>query len=103
LKDPRDKVDAAAEQAGKVSFTKIRQSVQTWNQDYLQSTMTIKNTLFITNPTIVEIINLFDRYKNFKVFDVESFACKEGPFEIRSFRSLFLTRLERGQERLMTT
>lgn len=93
----------AAEKSGKASFTQIRQSVSSWNQDYVQSASTIKNTLFITNPTIVEIINLFDRYKNFKVFDVETFACKEGPFEIRSFRSLFLTRLERGQERLMTT
>ncbi|KAJ3027401.1 Dynein heavy chain 7, axonemal, partial [Rhizophlyctis rosea] len=104
LKDPRDKNDYGGnEKTGQENFVSIRQSTPMWHHAYNTSHDIISSNLFIINPTIVGILDLWDRFKGMRLFDMESIVGKGGSFDLKAFKSMFLGRLEKAGERLMTS
>ena len=83
-------------------FHSIRQSTPTWHHTYTTSHDIISSNLFIINPTIVGILDLWDRFKGMRLFDMESIVGKGGSFDLKGFKSMFMGRLEKAGERLMT-
>ncbi|KAI9090456.1 dynein heavy chain and region D6 of dynein motor-domain-containing protein [Phlyctochytrium arcticum] len=104
LKDPREKVDhGTLEKSGEDSFVMIRRSTASWQASYIQSRQIISSTLFIVNPTIAEIQELWHHFENIRLFDVESILNKGGAFELKAFRVTLLQKFEKSHEKLMTS
>ncbi|KAJ3286989.1 Dynein heavy chain 7, axonemal [Borealophlyctis nickersoniae] len=104
LKDPREKNDYGGNtKVGADNFVNIRTSTPTWQTAYIQSTDIIRENLFIVNPTIVGILELWDKFKDIRLFDMEPIVNKGGSFELRTFKTMLTQKFEKSHEKLMTS
>lgn len=69
---------------------------------YTQAFQTIHSTLFYVNPTIVEIQELWHKFEDMRLFDMESLITKGGAFELKAFRTTLVQKFEKAHEKLMT-
>ncbi|TPX60044.1 hypothetical protein PhCBS80983_g02063 [Powellomyces hirtus] len=103
LKDPRQKTELESTQVKDEDFVMIRKSTPTWQSSYVQSQQTILKTLFYINPTVVEIQELWHRFENLRLFDLESVLVKGGAYELKAFKTMITQRFEKSHEKLMTS
>ncbi|KAJ1556901.1 hypothetical protein HK096_010209, partial [Nowakowskiella sp. JEL0078] len=89
LKDPRQKNDNGGQSIESAeNFVRIRTSTSTWQMAFDGSYGYIKNNLLIINPTIVGIFELWNKFNDIRLFDVEAILTKIGSFELRTFKSM---------------
>ncbi|RKO94242.1 dynein heavy chain and region D6 of dynein motor-domain-containing protein [Blyttiomyces helicus] len=89
--DPREKSDYGG-------------STKTGEEDFVnQSTALIRELLFVVNPTIIGIQDMWNRFKDIRLFDMEPILTKGGSFELRLFKTMMTQRFEKAHEKLMTS
>ncbi|KAI8929016.1 dynein heavy chain, N-terminal region 2-domain-containing protein [Entophlyctis helioformis] len=104
LKDPRQKNEYGSQQSDRPEdFLNIRVSTPSWQMAFRDSTDIIRSTLFITNPSIMEILEVWNRYKDTRLIEIQPILTKGGSFDLRSFKSLISQKLEKAHEKLLTT
>ncbi|KAJ3198757.1 Dynein heavy chain 7, axonemal, partial [Entophlyctis luteolus] len=103
LKDHRQKNDQNnRDSEGEQSFVKIRQTTLNWSQSFLQAHEKTRYGLFLTNPVFLGILKTWKGYKDIRLFDVEPILKKGGAFELRTFKTMMLQKLEKAHEKMMT-
>ncbi|KAJ3227682.1 Dynein heavy chain 7, axonemal [Clydaea vesicula] len=103
LKDPRDKNSLDdKKKPTQEDFLNIRSSAPTWQNDYKVSLQHIKDNLFI-NPTITAIVDVWYKFHDLRLFDLDAILLKNGSFELRTFKTMVSQKLEKAHEKLMTT
>jgi dynein heavy chain len=108
LKDPRDKGGAGISLKSSDSadsaenFVSIRSSAPSWQADYRSSFTHIRDNLFI-NPTVIAIFDIWHKFHDMRLFDLESILHKGAPFELRNFKTMLTQKIEKANEKLMTT
>ncbi|KAI9203090.1 dynein heavy chain and region D6 of dynein motor-domain-containing protein [Polychytrium aggregatum] len=104
LRDPRQKNDyGAMTKESTEDFVKIRNSTPTWQISFNASLGHIRDTLLINNPTILAIHDLWHKFSDIRLFDLEPLVTKSSSFELRIFRTTLLQRFEKAHEKLMTS
>ncbi|KAI8819310.1 dynein heavy chain and region D6 of dynein motor-domain-containing protein [Fimicolochytrium jonesii] len=105
LKDPREKVEFAADTAhvSQENFVNIRKSTPSWQSAYTQAQQLIFKNLFYVNPTIVETQELWHKFENLRMFDLESVLGKGVAYELKAFKTLMTQRMEKAYEKLLTS
>nr|KAJ3423148.1 Dynein heavy chain 7, axonemal [Polyrhizophydium stewartii] len=107
LKDPRQKNEYGSHESDHpeefLNVGSIRMSTPTWQSAYRESRDVIRTTLFTTNPSVTEILDVWNRFKDTRLIEVQPFFAKGGSFELRAFKSAVSQKLEKAHEKLLTT
>jgi hypothetical protein len=105
LKDPREKSELDDETSSHVDlFDKSSEAPgKTQQENFASVQRQIRNSLFVVNPTITAIVDLFHKFEHFRLVELDSVLNTREPYELRPLRSLILQRLEKAHEALMTS
>eukprot|EP00842_Homolaphlyctis_polyrhiza_P003265 jgi/Hompol1/393/HPOL_001324-RA len=123
LKDPRQKNEYGANETDKeeeflklskqfmvlttslssIEYLRIRVSTPTWQIAFRESVEIIRTSLFTTNPSVLEILDVWSKFKDTRLIEIQPLLTKGAPFELRAFKSAILQRLEKSHEKLLTT
>lgn len=82
---------------------RYRASVPSWNISYLEASAFLNHANFLTNPNVLEILSVWNKFKSIRLFEMEPIVLKAGAYELKSFKSLMTSKIEKAHERLLTT
>ncbi|KAJ3254160.1 Dynein heavy chain 7, axonemal [Boothiomyces macroporosus] len=102
LKDPREKNEATTEQDSILDFLEFKQSISDWALHYQESKTLLSSTILCTNPNVLEILFVWNKFKQTRLIEIEPIVTK-GTFELKTFKNVVTQRLEKAGEKLMTT
>lgn len=102
LKDPREKNEATTEQDSILDFLEFKQSISDWALHYQESKTLLSSTILCTNPNVLEILFVWNKFKQTRLIEIEPVVTK-GTFELKTFKNVVTQRLEKAGEKLMTT
>lgn len=110
LKDPRVQINHGVSREQVI--VSIRSSTPTWKSSFIEAKKSISELFMKNDSVILSIFQiwesnnfclfLFIEFKSTRLFDMESFVGKVGPFELRSFKAMMLQKFESSHEKLMT-
>lgn len=105
LKDPREKSLEIIKESME-DMEDFKHSVKTWSDNYIQAKALLSTQLILTNQNVSDIFHViyfnkvWERFKTTSLIDVQSIC---GTNELKAFKSLIVTKLEKQTEKLLTT
>jgi hypothetical protein len=81
---------------------RIRKSTPSWSSNFKTAQEKIKNSLFIINPTIMRLQEVWHEYSDTRLFDIEPVLTKGGAFELKTFKTMLSQKFEKAHEKIMT-
>lgn len=77
-------------------------STPTWHHDFLEARRSIQGNMFIVNPTVIQVFQIFYQYRQtIKLVDLETILTKETSYDVKFFKSVMVQRMEKAYEKLM--
>ena len=52
---------------------------------------------------MLEIFTLWSKFKHLRLFEMEPILSKPGAYDLKSFKSMMTTKIEKSHEKLLTT
>lgn len=82
---------------------RYRATVPSWVDSYLAASSFLETTNFLTNPNVLEIVSVWSNFKHLRLFEMEPILSKTGAYDLKIFKSMMTSRIEKAHEKLLTT
>ncbi|OAJ39728.1 hypothetical protein BDEG_23556 [Batrachochytrium dendrobatidis JEL423] len=102
LKDPRQKNEYSSHECDSPEDF-LKMSTPTWQTAYNDAKKSIISMLFTTNPSILEILNVWGNFKDMRLIEMQSLLTRGVAMELRAFKSAISQKLDKSHEKLLTT
>ncbi|KAJ2994003.1 Dynein heavy chain 7, axonemal [Globomyces sp. JEL0801] len=104
LKDPREKNEYGLEEKETLDdFLLERKAIQGWNHSFIESKTLLSSSILITNPNILELLQVWNKFKNTRLIEIEPIVTKGGSYELKAFKLMILQKLEKAHEKILTS
>jgi dynein heavy chain len=104
LKDPRAKNDLDDEMHDTMEdFLLYKASIPSWQSSYQEAYSNLRNNILVTNASTIELFGVWHKFKSIRLFDSDQIVGKVGPHELKTFRSSFMQKLEKANEKILTS
>jgi dynein heavy chain len=101
LRDPRGKPGEDIQEESEYSFTSLRSSTETWQDDYQYAKEVLSSQVIGLSPVMLEIQNIFAKHQGFILFDCKEILKETNPYELRKFKTAVMYQIESSRERLL--
>ncbi|KAJ3371980.1 Dynein heavy chain 7, axonemal [Kappamyces sp. JEL0680] len=102
--DPREKNEYGLEEKDTMEeFIEYKNSVDSWSGSYTSSLEELSSRMFLTNPNVLEILGVWNKFKSTRLIDIEPIVLKGGSYDLKTFKNQMTSRIEKSHEKLLTT
>ena len=73
------------------------------SHDFVAAQRLVKHSLFIVNPTIVALVDIFYQFHQIRLVEADQVISRTTPYDLKPFRQLIMQKYEKAHEKIMTT
>ncbi len=84
-------------------FLEYRKAIDSWRNSYLDSENCLSSRIILTNPNVLEILNIWTKFKSTRLLEIEPIVLKGSSYDLKTFKNQMASRIEKAHEKLLTT